>query len=112
MIGKRKVSDKNGGYRPSGRVSRRHNAKLGHEALLNVSGRLPVQATSWEEPGSALDNVIKAVGKLSEAGHYGPYALAASSALFGRMIRVLGNTDRREIDQIKAGSALEAESFF
>lgn len=78
------------------------NAELGHEGLLNAKGRLTVKAADWEEPGNALADTVKAVKALSEAGHYGPYAMVVSPAMFGRMIRVFGNTGMLELDQVKA----------
>ena len=57
---------------------------------------------NWDEPGSALADAVKAVSALSEAGHYGPYAMVVSPLLFGRMVRVYGNTGMLELDQVKA----------
>lgn len=78
------------------------NAELGHDGLFNVKGRLTVPISNWDETGSALADVVKAVGALSEAGHYGPYAMVVSPKLFGRMVRVFGNTGMLELDQVKA----------
>lgn len=78
------------------------NSELGHEGLMNAKGRLTVKASNWDESGNALADTVKAVGKLSEAGHYGPYAMVVSPALYGRMIRVFGNTGMLELDQVKA----------
>ncbi|MCX7781215.1 MAG: bacteriocin family protein [Negativicutes bacterium] len=78
------------------------NKELGHEGLFTVKGRLAVKAGNWEETGAALGDVVKAVGALSEAGHYGPYAMVVSPALYGRMVRVYGNTGMLELDQVKA----------
>jgi uncharacterized linocin/CFP29 family protein len=78
------------------------NAELGHEGLLTAKGRLKVKVANWDESGSALADVVKAVGSLSEAGHYGPYAMVVSPVLYGKMVRVFGNTGMLELDQVKA----------
>ena len=78
------------------------NKELGHEGLFNAKGRLTVKGGQWEECGAALADVVKAAGALSEAGHYGPYAMVVSPALYGKMVRVYGNTGMLELDQIKA----------
>lgn len=78
------------------------NKELGHAGLMTVKGRQSVPLTDWEQPGAALSDVVKAVGALSQAGHYGPYALVVSPVLFGKMVRVLPNTGMLELDQVKA----------
>jgi len=78
------------------------NKELGYEGLFTVTGRQTVSIGDWEETGTALADVVKAVGALSEAGHYGPYAMVVSPKLFGRMVRVYGNTGMLELDQVKA----------
>lgn len=78
------------------------NPELGHEGLLAAKGRLKVKVGNWDEPSAALADVVKATGALSEAGHYGPYAMVVSPAMFGRMVRVLPNTGMLELDQVKA----------
>ena len=78
------------------------NKELGQVGLMNVEGRKTVKISNWDEPGSALADAVKAVSALSEAGHYGPYAMVVSPILFGRMVRVYGNTGMLELDQVKA----------
>lgn len=78
------------------------NTELGHDGLFTVKGRQTVAISDWEETGAALADVVKAVGALSQAGHYGPYAMVVSPILFGRMVRVFGNTGMLELDQVKA----------
>lgn len=78
------------------------NAELGHQGLFTAAGRQTLAISDWNEVGSALADVVKAVGALSEAGHYGPYAMVVSPILYGRMVRVFGNTGMLELDQVKA----------
>lgn len=76
--------------------------ELGHEGLLNAKGRNTVELGNWEETGAPLNAVLKGVKALTEAGHYGPYALVTSPKLYGKMVRVYGNTGMLELEQIKA----------
>jgi len=78
------------------------NKGLGHDGLFSTKGRQVVKIGNWDETGTALGDVVKAVGALSEAGHYGPYAMVVSPILFGRMVRMYGNTGMLELDQVKA----------
>ncbi len=78
------------------------NKELGHEGLFTAKGRLTVKIGDWDETGTALADVVKAASALSEAGHYGPYAMVVSPMLFGRMVRMYGNTGMLELDQVKA----------
>lgn len=78
------------------------NQELGHAGLFTVNGRQTAALSNWDESGSALADVVKAVGSLSQAGHYGPYSLVVSPVLYGKMVRVLHNTGMLELDQVKA----------
>lgn len=78
------------------------NRELALEGLLTAAKRQKVKIGNWQETGAALADVVKAVGALAEAGHYGPYALAVSPRLFGHMVRVYDNTGRLELEQVKA----------
>jgi uncharacterized linocin/CFP29 family protein len=78
------------------------NKALGLEGLFTATGGATVKIGNWDEPGTGLADVVKAVNTLATAGHYGPYAMAMSPALFGKLIRVYANTGMLEIDQIKA----------
>jgi uncharacterized linocin/CFP29 family protein len=78
------------------------NKDLGHSGLLDLPGRLTVPLGKWDDGGTPLADVVKAVNALTSAGHYGPYALVVSPFLYGRLIRVFGNSGMLELDQIKA----------
>lgn len=78
------------------------NKALGLEGLFNAVGRQTIKISKWDEAGLGLADVVKAVNALASTGHYGPYALLLSPALYGKLIRVYANTGLLEIDQIKA----------
>ena len=76
--------------------------ELAQEGLFTAAKRQKVKIGNWDETGAALADAVKAVSALSEAGHYGPYAMVVSPKLFGRMVRVYDNTGRLELEQVKA----------
>jgi uncharacterized linocin/CFP29 family protein len=78
------------------------NVELGHIGLLSAEGRNIVQRGNWEETGGALNDVLNGIKALTAAGHFGPYAMVTSPKLYGRMVRVFGNTGMLELEQIKA----------
>lgn len=78
------------------------NKELGLEGLFTATGRSTVKIGNWDEPGTGLADVVKAINHLANSGHYGPYALVMSPAQFGKLIRVYANTGMLELDQIKA----------
>ena len=78
------------------------NKELGLEGLFTATGRSAVKIGNWDESGTGLADVVKAINQLTNAGHYGPYALVVSPAQFGKLIRVYANTGTLELDQIKA----------
>lgn len=78
------------------------SAELGQQGILTATGRQTIAISDWEQPGQALADAVKAVSALSQAGHYGPYAMVVSPVLYGRMVRVFANTGMLELDQVKA----------
>ena len=76
------------------------------DALLTAKGRNTVELQDWDEPGSALENVVQATERLVEAGFYGPYALVVSPALYAKTQRVfpgMGRTVAKLIGEIVDG---------
>jgi len=76
------------------------------DALLTAEGRNTVALQDWDEPGTALENVVQATERLVEAGFYGPYALVVSPALYAKTQRVfhgMGRTVGKLIGEIVEG---------
>lgn len=76
------------------------------DTLLTAEGRNTVALQDWDEPGTALENVVAATEKLVEAGFYGPYALVVSPALYAKTQRVfhgMGRTVGKMIGEIVEG---------
>lgn len=75
--------------------------KLGHEGLMNATGRLTVNLGDWSEPGQGYMSIVEATRKLNEHGHYGPYAVVLSPRLYSLLHRIYEKTGVLEIETIK-----------
>ncbi|MFL5319034.1 MAG: family 1 encapsulin nanocompartment shell protein [Myxococcaceae bacterium] len=75
--------------------------KLGHEGLMNATGRLTVSLGDWSEPGRGYLSLVDATRKLNEHGHYGPYALVLSPRLYSLLHRIFEQTGVLEIETIR-----------
>ncbi len=75
--------------------------KLGFEGLLNATGRQTASLGDWNKAGTGFENVFSAIEKLSEAGHFGPYAAVLSPRLFGALNRVFEKTGVLELDSVR-----------
>ncbi|MFL5356910.1 family 1 encapsulin nanocompartment shell protein [Archangium sp.] len=75
--------------------------KLGHEGLMNATGRLTVGLGDWTTPGAGYLSIVEATRKLNESGHYGPYAVVLSPRLFSMLHRIFEKTGVLEIETIR-----------
>jgi uncharacterized linocin/CFP29 family protein len=75
--------------------------KLGHEGLMNATGRLSVSLGDWSESGGGYRAVVEATRKLNEQGHYGPYAVVLSPKLWSLLHRIYEKTGVLEIETIR-----------
>jgi uncharacterized linocin/CFP29 family protein len=75
--------------------------KLGHEGLMNATGRLTVSLGDWSEPGRGYLSIVEATRKLNEHGHYGPYAVVLSPRLYSQLHRIFEKTGVLEIETIR-----------
>jgi uncharacterized linocin/CFP29 family protein len=76
------------------------------DTLLTAEGRNTVALQDWDEPGTALENVVAATEALVSAGFYGPYALVVSPTLYAKTQRVfpgMGRTVSKLIGEIAEG---------
>jgi len=77
------------------------NEKLGLEGLMNAKWGNTVPLRDWDQVGEAFQNVVEATRKLTDAGFYGPFAMAVSPVFYSKMQRVFGNTGVLEINQVR-----------
>jgi uncharacterized linocin/CFP29 family protein len=75
--------------------------KLGHEGLMNATGRLTVGLGDWTTPGAGYLSIVEATRKLNESGHYGPYAVVLSPRLYSMLHRIFEKTGVLEIETIR-----------
>jgi uncharacterized linocin/CFP29 family protein len=75
--------------------------KLGHEGLMNATGRLTVPLGDWTISGAGYLAIVEATRKLNESGHYGPYAVVLSPRLFSQLHRIFEKTGVLEIETIR-----------
>jgi len=75
--------------------------KLGHEGLMNATGRLSVALGDWKEPGAGYASIVAATRELNERGHYGPYAVVLSPRLYSMLHRIYEKTGVLEIETIR-----------
>ena len=75
--------------------------KLGHEGLMNATGRLTVPLGDWGTPGAGYLSIVEATRRLNESGHYGPYAVILSPRLFSMLHRIFEKTGVLEIETIR-----------
>jgi uncharacterized linocin/CFP29 family protein len=74
---------------------------LGIAGLMTVTGRNKVETHNWDDAGGAFEDVVAAIQKLTNAGFFGPYAVAVSPRRFAQMHRVYANTGVLEINHIR-----------
>ncbi|MBX5483499.1 MAG: bacteriocin family protein [Myxococcaceae bacterium] len=77
------------------------DTKLGHEGLMNATGRLTVELGDWSESGGGYESIVEATRKLNEHGHYGPYAVVLSPRLYSLLHRIFEKTGVLEIETIR-----------
>lgn len=84
---------------------------LGCQGLLNAEGSQQVQLGSWDEVGTAAQDVINAVTELDTAGYHGPYAMALAPGRYNQLFRRYrqGNqTELGHIESIVTGGIIKA----
>jgi uncharacterized linocin/CFP29 family protein len=74
---------------------------VGVKGLLNSDGILSSKLSDWAEVGTAVDNVIKAVTTLDDAGFHGPYAAAFSAKRYNLLFRKYPNSEMTELSHIR-----------
>ncbi|MBI3183132.1 MAG: bacteriocin family protein [Myxococcales bacterium] len=77
------------------------DSKLGHEGLMNATGRLSASLGDFGEPGRGYQVVVEATRKLTEQGHYGPYAVVLSPRLYSLLHRIYEKTGVLEIETLR-----------
>lgn len=74
---------------------------LAESGLLTVKGRQRLPLGDWGVMGEAFNAVVGGVRAFTEAGFYGPYALAVSPLLYAQLNRIFDSTGVLEVEQIE-----------
>ncbi|MCE5323402.1 bacteriocin family protein [bacterium] len=85
--------------------------ELGIEGLLNAKGTQSSKLGSWEEIGSAANDIIKALSTLDVSGFHGPYLLALSPNLYNLLYKRYpqGNqTEMQHVESMVGSSVIKA----
>jgi uncharacterized linocin/CFP29 family protein len=75
--------------------------ELGVSGLLNADGTQNIELQSWEEIGTAADDVINAVTTLDESGFHGPYSIALAPKRYNLLYRRYPRGNVTELEHIK-----------
>jgi uncharacterized linocin/CFP29 family protein len=70
--------------------------------LLELKGATALGMSSWDEPGSAVAEVSRAVGELIKAGVRPPFVLFVSPARYSKLLAVHERTGVMELQRVKA----------
>jgi uncharacterized linocin/CFP29 family protein len=68
--------------------------------LLTSPGRNDIVGGDWNDPDTALENVVAAVTRLDESGFRGPHALVAAPEIYNGLFRRYGESDLPQADHI------------
>jgi len=74
---------------------------IGFKGLMNIDGSCSVKVKTWDNPGAAADDIIRAVITLDNVGFHGPYALALSADLYNLLFRLYPQSGQTEIEHIR-----------
>lgn len=69
--------------------------------LLSVDGSNEMNLLSWDEIGTAANDVIQAITRLDDAGFHGPYALALAPERYNLLFRLYPQGKRSELDHVR-----------
>ncbi len=73
----------------------------GLPGLLTAPGVQKVQLSDWSAVGAAMDDLIRAVTALDEAGFHGPYALGLAPARYNLLFRRYPDGPMTEMEHIQ-----------
>lgn len=69
--------------------------------LLTVEGTQQQQLSAWEDVGTAVDDVVKAITALDNAGFHGPYILALAPARYNLLFRRYPQGNQSEMEHMR-----------
>jgi uncharacterized linocin/CFP29 family protein len=73
----------------------------GVAGLLTAEGANQMGLSSWEEVGTAANDIIRAITQLDSAGFHGPYSLALAPARYNLLFRLYPRGKQSEMEHIQ-----------
>jgi len=73
----------------------------GVPGLLTAEGTQQQPLSAWEDVGTAVDDVVKAITALDDAGFHGPYALALAPARYNLLFRRYPQGNQSEMEHVR-----------
>ena len=77
------------------------NADMGLHGLLNAPGTHKVKLGTWQEIGTAANDVIQGLNALDKAGFHGPYLLALAPELYNMLFRLYPQGYQTELQHVE-----------
>ncbi len=74
---------------------------INSSGLLSMPGTLSCQMSEWKKVGQAVEDLIKAINALDEAGFYGPYIVALPPNRYNLLFRRYESGNQTEYEHIK-----------
>jgi uncharacterized linocin/CFP29 family protein len=69
--------------------------------LLTVEGSNELKLSTWDEVGTAADDLIQAITKLDSAGYHGPYCLALAPRRYNLLFRRYPRGNVSEMEHVR-----------
>ena len=74
---------------------------LGMGGLLTAQGVGAVSLKEWKQPGDGVQDVLKAINKIDDAGFHGPYVLALEPSRYTALLRRYPQGSTLEIEHMR-----------
>lgn len=72
------------------------------KGLCTAEGVQKISLSSWDEPGKAAEDIIKAVSLLDAQGFHGPFALVLAPGRYNLLLRRYPGTSQSELEHIRS----------
>lgn len=71
------------------------------KGLLNADGSSSLNLKAWDQPGTAVEDIISAATLLDKAGFHGPYALGLAPELYNRLFRLYPDQNLTALEHVR-----------
>ncbi len=77
------------------------NGAEGMDGLMTVEEANRLELSSWDEVGTAANDLVQAITKLDQAGFHGPYTLALAPQRYNLLFRLYGQRHHTEMEHLQ-----------